>query len=251
VLLFKSILENENETGRLSDKRRATRYPVGDAFPFKVKLTLFPKGTAQTSDTKGKEWSATPVDLSAKGASVQLSMAAVAFPKEPCRLRFTLRDFQLELPATINHFRCLSQHSLCGITFNLSEAGLQKAYRQLLEPLIIGHALTPAKAVQDVPGRHKDQYGGNATGELSVLRTSPGGQITGFDLRMNNYLVRWAEGAPQMELLCLDENPTTSRAPTPDAMYEDILRLFTFTVPNLPESVPADVRMFFKGLVPR
>jgi hypothetical protein len=215
---------------------------------------LFPKGAAQAGDLKGKDWSATPVDLSAKGASVQLSMAAVAYAKEPCRLKFTLRDFHLELPATINHFRCQSQYSLCGITFNLSEAGLQKAYQQLLEPVIIGNALTPAAAVQDVPGRHKEQFGGGEVAELSVLRTAPGGAITGFDLRMHQYVVRWAEGSPQLELFCHNEGDqagsSASRAPHPDSQYDEIRRLFSFTIPNLPKSIPADVRKFFSGLVP-
>ncbi len=249
--LFKSILDLEQETGRPADKRRTARYAVGDGFPFKVKLTLFPKGGA--SDAKGKDWSATPVEFSATGASVQLSMAAVAYQRETCRLKFALRDYQLEIPATINHFRCAAQYSLCGITFNLSNPELKKAYQQILEPIIIGNSLPPANAVQDVPGRHKDKFGGGAAAELTVLRTAPGGQITGFDLRMHQYMVRWAEGSPELELFTLNVGSSAAsagRAPRADLQYDEIRRLFSFTIPNLAESIPADVRKFFRGLMP-
>ena len=93
------------------------RYALGDNFAFKTKLTLYPGG--KSTESKGKDWSVTPVNLSATGASVQLSMAAVAFFRaKPASLKFSHAEYLLEIPATIAHFRCCSQYSLCGIVFN-------------------------------------------------------------------------------------------------------------------------------------
>ena len=256
VLSFKSNPEGEKKAGPTVEKRRSPRYDLGENFPFKTKLILFQNGGVKTTDAKGKEWSATLIDLSATGANLHLSLAAVAFQREACRLKITRGDYLLEIPATIAHFRCHSQYSQCGLSFNFPNLESQQAYLQLLEPIVIGNSLIPIEAVQDTPGRHREQFGNGTSTALSVWRSAPGGEITGFDLRMNRYVVRWNEGAPELEVAGLGEiDPSKPNPPVPvlvpltEAQHEDFRWIFCLAVPNLSPSVPVDVRKFLASLV--
>ncbi len=241
---------------RPDDKRKSKRYTLSGDFPFRTKLTLFQNGGVKTSDAKGKDWSVTPVNLSATGASLQLSLAVVAYQREACRMKFSLGTFLLEIPATIAHFRCGSQFSLCGIVFNFTNAETQRSYLQLLESVSLGSSLTPVDAVQDTPDRHKEQFGDNPTAALSIWRDAPTGSITSFDLRMHNYVVRWIEGSPELDVSGLGEiSPAEQRHSFPDlvslseAQHDEVRRLFSLTVLNMPKSMPEDVRKFFANLV--
>ena len=252
MLLFKSILEIDKAAVLPDDKRKMPRYVLNDNFAFKTKLTLFQNSGGIGNEGKGKDWSVTPVNLSVTGASVQLSLAAVAFQREKCQLKFSRGEYLLEIPATIAHFRCCSQYSLCGIVFNFPTPELQQAYLQLLEPLIIGSSLAPIEAVQDKPGSHKEQFGGNTFTELSVWRDSPEGQITGFDFRMRDYGVRWSEGAAELDVYGLGEADAAGlqeTIPLTETQHEEVRWLFCLAVPNLAKTVPLDVRRFLSALV--
>ena len=252
VLLFKSILEIDKESVPADDKRKMPRYALGDNFAFKTKLTLFSSG-AKINDDKGKDWSVTPVNLSVTGASVQLSLAAVAFQKEKCQLKFGHGEYLLEIPATIAHFRCCSQYSLCGIVFNFPTPELQQAYLQLLEPVIIGNSLAPIEAVPDTSGSHVEQFAGiNTATTLSVWRDAPEGQITGFDFRMRHYGVRWSDGAAELDVYGLGEPDASGNQEAvalTETQHEEVQWLFCLAVPNLAKVVPLDIRRFLAGLV--
>jgi PilZ domain-containing protein len=256
VLLFKSILDTDKEALRPDDKRRMPRYAVGSDFPFKTKLTLFQNGGVKVVDAKGKDWSVTLVNLSATGASVQMSMAAVGYQREACRFKLSRGDYLLEIPAAIAHFRCYSQYSLCGIAFNFPDAEMQRGYLQLLESVIIGSSLIRVAAVQDTPDRHKEQFGGSTSSALTVWRDAPGGQITSFDLRMHRYVVRWLEGSPELEVYGVDSADVSATPKVPPEFVtltgdqlDEVRSLFSLAVPNLSRSVPDDVRQFLSGLV--
>jgi hypothetical protein len=253
VLLFKSILEFDRAAVLPDDKRKMPRYVLNDNFSFKTKLTLFQNSGAKISDSKGKDWSVTPVNLSVTGASVQLSLAAVAFQREKCLLKFSHGEYRLEIPATIAHFRCCSQYSLCGIVFNFPTPELQQSYLQLLEPLIIGNSLAPSGAAQDTPGLHLEQFvGKNTTTTLSVWRDAPEGQITGFDFRMRHYGVQWADGAAELDVYGLGEADASGQQEAvalTETQHEEVRWLFCLAVPNLAKAVPLDVRRFLSALV--
>ncbi|MEO6994923.1 MAG: PilZ domain-containing protein [Lacunisphaera sp.] len=247
VLLFKSILEDEIAPATPDDKRRLPRYPVGDDFIFRTKLTLFQSGG------KGKDWSATPVNLSVTGASVQVSLAAVAFQREKCVLKFSHGDYHLELPGTIAHFRCYSQYSLCGIVFNFPDTESQQAYFQLLEPVAIGGSLKAVDVVQDAPGRPKEQYAaGNGSAALTIWRDEPENAIISFDFRMRQYGVSWTQGLAELEVYGLSVDPTAAGediVTLTDEQNEEVRWLFCLAVPNLSKAVPLDVRKFLATLV--
>ena len=256
MLSFKHITDTDAAVGLAGDKRKGLRYGLSENFPFKTKLTLFQNNGAKTAEAKGKDWSATVVDLSASGANLKLSLAAVAFQREVCRLKISRGDYLIEIPATVAHYRCGAQFSQCGIAFNFPNAEVQEAYLQLLEPIIIGNSLIPMQAEQDTPGRHKEQFGNGSSTSLSVWRDAPGGQITGFDLRMHRFVVRWNEGATELDVAGLgdadaaSENPAAlPLVPLTETQHEDLRWLFCLAVPNLSESVPLDVRNFLAALV--
>lgn len=251
MLLFKSILEKQTDIAPSDDKRKAPRYALGDSFPFKTKLALFQHNGVKLPEEKPKEWSATAVNLSATGASVQLSMAAVAFTKEKCRLKFSRGDYVLEISATIAHFRCYSQYSLCGVVFNFPSAAAQLAYLQLLEPVVLGSSLAPIEVVQDTPGQIMEQFGG-VNSALTIWRDGPEGPITGFDFRMRQYAVRWTEGKPELELHAIadgNEGSPGELVELTSEQHDEVRWLFCLSVPHLAKAVPADVRKFLSGMV--
>jgi len=251
ALQTKHIQSADKKPSKPGDNRRAERYPVGGRFPFKVELTLFPNGPG----AKGKDWHTTAVNLSASGAKVELSLAAVAFPEESCQLKFKTGGYDLKIPATIAHFQCSSKSSVCGVSFNFPDDATRKAYSQLLEPVMVGASLVPISTIQDTPDRFKERFGGDRSTQLTVWRTEKGGQITAFDMRLFNYGVRWAEGSAELELYGVGEvdlsnpNATPPTAPLTEAQSEEVRWLFCLSVPNLSEAVPADVRHFLGSLV--
>ncbi len=251
VRLFKSILETENDVSRSDEKRRAPRYLLGENFAFKARLALFQNNGAPLPQGKTKDWSATPVNLSATGASVQISMAAVAFAKEKCLVKFARGDFSLEVPATIAHFRCYSQYSLCGVVFNFPNPEVEQSYLQLLEPVVLGTSLARVEAVQNTPGQIVEQFNGNNS-TFTLWRDGPEGPITGFDFRMRQYAVRWAEGDAELQLSSVERTEEngeeTLEALTPD-QHDEVHWLFYLSIPNLSKAVPADVRKFMSAML--
>ena len=255
MLLFKKILETEATAFRPDDKRKLPRYAVGEGFQFKTILTLF-SGDKGTTGRKGKDWPVTVVNLSATGANVRLSLAAVAFQREHCSLKFSLGDYHLEIPGMLAHFRYGARHSLCGIHFSFPDAETHHSYLQLLEPVFIGDSLIPFPAGDETPDRHTEHYGGNPLTTLTVNREAPGGAIIGFDLRMRHYMVGWVKGSPELEVYGLGEaDPSAEPSAAPPLVAltpeeeEEVRWLFCLAVPNLTKAVPADVRAFLAALV--
>lgn len=251
VRLFKSILENKTDAVLTDDKRKAPRFVLGDNFAFKTKLALFQHNGTTLPEGKAREWGATVANLSATGASLQLSMAAVAYAKEKCRLKFTRKDYVLEIPATIAHFRCYSQYSLCGVVFNFPDAEAQQAYLQLLEPVVLGHSLAWVGVIQGDAGRMADQFTG-INSALTIWRSSAEGPIMGFDFRMRQYAVRWTEGHTELELgATMEDHEGTSDAlvALTGEQHDEVHWLFCLSVPNLSKAVPADVRKFLSTTV--
>ena len=262
VSLFKRILNFSKETAPPMDLRGAPRHPVGQTFPFKAVLTLAAhdgEGNPIPGDDKGQDWAGRLTSLSATGASMQLHAAAAAIRAEPCKFKLSLDGYLLEIPASVAHFRCYPQHALCGFSFNFPSFDVQKSFLQVLEPVAIGASLKPVeeKAVkQDAPGLFKEQFTGHSA-MLTVWRqgASAAGALHGFDLRMNEYGVRWSEGQPELETygLAKAEGGRKNAAPVPtklsDAQQEEVRWLFCLAVPNLGKGVPADVRKFLGKLV--
>jgi len=187
-----------------TDKRKAPRYPISPSFPIKTVLSLADKSVAisgasapggrvtlKDGGVRWKDWPATLIDLSATGANLHVNLAAVAFPEDPCRMKFSLGSYRLEIPGTVAHYVCDAHHSICGVQFNFAGAVSEKAFLQILEPVIIGTTLVAAEPVTDAAGRRREDYHGKNSSVLSVWRPHAGGEIHSFDFRLNRYGVRW------------------------------------------------------------
>jgi hypothetical protein len=261
VLLFKRILNSARPEEKSADKRKAPRYAVGAAFPFKAVLIL-PVHDEDGNPTGDKgntqAWGGRLVDLSETGANVQINAAAIARRGEPCSFKLGAADYQLEFAGTIAHFRTHPQHATCGFFFDFPNREIQKAYLQLLEPVSIGASLAvvdPKKVVQDTAGLAKEQYGGRANALLTVWRRVDARGIYSFDFRMNAYGVRWSEGMTEVEPYGLSKlNLKGEKTDSPfmhltPSELDDVRWLFCLAVPNLAKALPLDVRKFLATLV--
>ena len=260
--LFKRILKFDKEAEEAPDeKRKIQRYAVGPTFPFKAVLNLLlhdGEGSVNTSDPAGPDWAGKLVNLSTSGASIQVHPAAAASRGEPCRMKFTLDAYHLEIPGTVAHFWNYRDHSLCGLAFAFPNIETQRAYLQLLQPVVIGASLTPVdptKIKQDAPWLKKEQFVGHSVTLLTVWRHAQGGAVHSFDFRMNRFGVRWSSGMEELDIYGLDPDaPVAKETATAvvrltESQQEDVRWLFCLAVPNLSKSVPPDVRKFLSQLV--
>ncbi|MFI5335394.1 MAG: PilZ domain-containing protein [Opitutales bacterium] len=260
--LFKRILKFDKEAEEApNEKRKLQRYAVGPTFPFKAVLNLLlhdGEGAVNTNDRNGQDWAGKLVNLSTSGASIQVHPAAAASRGEPCQLKFSLDAYQLDLPATVAHFWNYRDHSLCGIAFSFPDSETQRAYLQLLQPVVIGASLTPVDTVkvkQDAPGLKKEQFVGHSVTLLTIWRDAAAGGVHSFDFRMNRYGVRWTTGMEELDIYGLAADaPVAKEAATAvvkltAAQQEDVRWLFCLAVPNLAKTVPLDVRKFLSQLV--
>lgn len=261
VLLFKRILNFKKTSADPSDKRKATRYPIGPAFPFKAVLTLMAhddEGELVHDKLREQVWAGRLTNLSETGANIHLHAAAVAKRGEPCLFKLSLGDYELEFSATIAHFRVYQQHTSCGFSFDFPDFESKKAFLQILEPVAIGASLNelpPNKVKQDTAGLHKTQFEGTPGSLLTVWGPESGEEVHSFDFRMNTYGVRWSEGMAEVEAYGLSKlNPEGKKTNSPfvhltPAELEEVRWLFCLAVPNLSKAVPLDVRKFLATLV--
>ncbi len=294
VQIAKQISTSGRKAVSDANKRKGTRFVISPTFPLKAALALIDKSgragvklgtgtrpsigvngkvSTKTNSIAWKEWPGTLIDLSSTGANVHLSLAAVAFPDDACRLKLSLGSYQLELPCTVAHFRCYSLHAVCGLLFNFPDPDTEKAYYQLLEPIMIGTSLVPVEAAPDRSGHHKEQYGGKNSALLTVWRQSAGAEVISFDFRMNDYGVRWRAGLTELstygvekpgsndhkdgarpvlklKLKTLEKTTDgTQTHPLNEAQDEEVRWLFCLAVSNLSAAVAADVRKFLLSLV--
>ena len=181
VLPFKQISNIGTNIAAEANKRKGSRFEINPTFPIKATISLIdrsgrasprpgtrpsfrpstrPGFSPRAKGIAWKDWTATLVDLSTTGANLHLNLAAVGFSDDLCRVKLSLGSYHLEIPGTVVHFGCFTRHATCGLQFNFPDAETQKAYFQLLEPVVIGTSLAPVEAKPDSTGLHKEQYAG-------------------------------------------------------------------------------------------
>jgi hypothetical protein len=244
VLLFKKILNFKGESG-LGDKRGATRHPVGAKFPLKAKVTMVGRdgegNVLKTDDNRAMDWGGQLVNMSAGGVSLRLHPAAMGERGENCRLKLELDHRLFEIDGTIAHFWSGPQHATVGIALTFPDSHTQKAFRQLVEPVAVGSGLAAVEKVkQDVEGLLKEQYASDAETVLSIWRNAAGDVIEHFELLTHGYYIRGSAQSPALQIGAV----TGTKAGLTPAQTNEVRALFQLIVPNVPKSVPSEVRAF-------
>jgi hypothetical protein len=248
VLFFKRILNFSPEAVAAGEKRRNKRYAVGQAFPVKAVLTLTGRDgegvKINTPGQAGQDWGAWMLNLSGNGASMQLHPAAVTDRGDVCTMSLTFGKSTLAIRARVAHFRATTKFTLCGVSLEFPDAETQKAYLQVLEPVILGTSFKPTdskQVKQDTPDLLKEQYLGDSGARLTIWRTAADSSIAGFELLVGYHSITGTPDSDGLDISAIDGAPP---AETTAAAREEVTRLVRWIVPNLPKSMPSDVRKF-------
>lgn len=258
MLLFKKILDFQKTDGGMLDKRGAKRYTVGARYPLKSKVTLSARDGEGNALPAGKgvamDWGGQIVNWSNTGVSIRFHPAAVAASGEPCTLKLELDNRLFESEATVAHFKASPQYVTCGLVLNFADAYTRKAYLQFMEPVVIGSTLEPVtKVKQDLPGLVKEQYEGESETVLSIWRDASGKTPKLFELLFHDYCIRGNTELPGLKIGYRDGAKVGKKVSRPSfplslppSLKAEVQQLFQWVVPNLPKSVPAEVRKFLE-----
>jgi len=249
MLFFKRIFAASAEPAPPREKRRSNRYVLNPAFPLQAVLSLTGRDNfgnpLRAADNKGWDWKGHLVDFSSSGARMHLPAAALAARGDDCHLKLSLDGYQLVIPSRIAHLREQRDHVVFGLALNLSEAQTRQAYRQLLELVVLGASLKPAKSPKpDDSGYLVEQYGGSADALLKVWRESARQAIAAFELKVKEYYIRGTARNRKLQYFAGGTGNTLQ--PIATAKGAEMRRLFQWVVPNISTSVPADVLAFLK-----
>lgn len=242
---FQRILKFTPEVAGATDHRRNKRFAVGQAFPVKAVLTLAGRDgegvKISSTETEGQDWGGWMVNLSGNGANLQLHPAAVADRGDVCTLRLSFGRRTLSIRARIAHFRVGTKFTNCGVSLEFPDAETQAAYQQVLEPVIVGSSFKPvdtSRIKQDTPDLLKEQYLGDSGARLTVWRFAGEGGIAGFEMFLGSHSINGTPDSTELDVQSIDGADASAAA------SEEVVRLFRWISPNLPKSVPSDVRKF-------
>ena len=243
-VLFKKILNFKAVVGA-SDKRGTTRHPVGAKYPLKAKVTLVGRDgeghVLKADDVRAMDWGGQLVNMSSGGVSLRVHPAAMGERGENCRLKLEIDHRLFEIDGTLAHFWSGPQHATLGIALKFSDSHAQKAFRQLVEPVAVGSGLEPVdKVKQDVEGLVKEQYASDEENVLSVWRDASGKVVEHFELRTNGFYIRGSAQNPTLQIGALTGKSLTG------PQTNEVRELFKLIVPNVPKSVPGEVRAFLE-----
>ena len=199
------------------------------------------------------DWGGQMLNLSSSGVSIRLHPAAIAASGETCTVKLELDNKLFELDATVASYRIGQQYVSCGAVLKFPDAYSQKAYRQLMEPVVIGSSLEPVagRVKQDLPGLYKEQYQGESDTLLSVWRDASGKNPKLFELLVHDFCIRGNTEMPGLKISYGEgakAGKRLSRPAVPVALSADhqaeVRQLFQFVVQNIGKGVPSDLRKF-------
>jgi hypothetical protein len=156
-----------------------------------------------------------------------------------------------EVRGTLAHYLCSARHSVCGVAFDFSFAGEDKAYQPILKAIIASTTLKAA-ATGFEPGRYREEYEAENGAKLVVWRENKaGGTLVAFDYAIVRYRATLAAAGPDMfknkgevRLKSLSGNgdgAALTPAQEAEARWE-----FSLAASNLPATIPADIRKMLR-----
>lgn len=245
-MLFFNLILNFGQDGAPDERRVVRRLSISPRFPLKTVLNLVGRDDhgepLVSADGTGWDWSGRLVNISTTGARLQVPPGACARSGDTCRLKLDLEGHLLELPGRIVHVKERRDSLDYGLALDALAAGPREAYDQFLELIALGATLKPVRPLQAIDDHYLvEQYAGDPGAQLDVWRHSAGGDVAAFEFRLRDHRVRGHAGRNELEFL-----PATAEAAVPPEQSAEIHRLFHWVVPNLPTTVPVDVREFLR-----
>jgi hypothetical protein len=258
VALFKHIMDLKRAAlARLSDKRKAKRYPLGPTFPLKATITL--PDFVQIGRRKGDEddsastrdWSGVPANLSESGLSMQLPPAAVGTRGQKTLVTLVLDGHRMDFPGTVAHFRVQASSAFCGLKLDTKDLLQRKSYLQLLKIVAMGSMFEAVKKPTNIEvqqGKIAEQYKSEHDSVLTAWRDRATGKVESFELVMGDHCVRGIVGRPTLDIFSnkKDGEKLAWSAPgfSASAGVEnpEVRLLYRWVTLNLPKTIPAELR---------
>jgi hypothetical protein len=245
VLIFRRIFNFEKAKVEQMEKRLNRRYVPGTGFPLRANLLI-----------AGRACPAKLQDMSGNGVGLLLSQDLALDPGQMVRLDLELGQHRLEIDARVAHLQPNDQGVYCGLGLKFSEFLSQKAYLQLLQPVVIGQSLQPMAedhSARHEPGFHKQIFIGESDSQLTVSTALGNGPTPhSFDFRMSDFFCQGSLQTGQLEsgsIAPSDVSPASVSNPvfeTSGGLHEEIHQMFRWILPNLAPAVPANVRAFLQ-----
>jgi hypothetical protein len=232
-------------------KRKQVRYAVSDDCRVRAAIMI----RSSDRETAAKDWPGTLVDVSSGGAHIQISLGAVAYQGDSCVLKLSLGAVKAELSGSLAHYVCSARNSVCGVKFDFSYAGSDKAYQPFYKALVASSALKAGPAGNESAKRHREEYNGPGATKLVVWREEAGGGATilAFDYTMVRYGVALASVGPDMfknkeqvrfravAVDGSDSGVTLAKSQELEARWE-----YSLAASNLPKSIAPDIRKLLR-----
>ncbi len=237
---------NVNDAQPKESQRKQVRYAVSEDCRLRASLRV------QSSEPgmEIKDWPGTLVDMSATGAHIQISMAAVAYQGDGCTLKLAHGAMKVELRCTLMHYICSARYSVCGVRFDYA---LDQVAEPFLKAIVASSALKAGEMTAE-SGRYREEYLGPGYTKLVVWRDNkPERAVVEFDYTMARFGAALAAAGPDMfrnkEMVGFKAAPTErGPASAPLVKSEEVEARWEFSVAasNLPKIIPPDIRKFLR-----
>ncbi len=245
MLIFRRIFNFEKAKVEQLEKRLNLRYVPGPAFPLQATLRH-----------AGRDYSTKIQDVSSNGVGLLVARDTALSAGHHLRLDLKLGPHRLEIEARIAHVQPGEDGLYVGLGLVFGEFILQKAYLQLLQPVVIGQSLQPMPAervVQDEPKFIKQVYVGEPDSLLTVrLDRQPGHPPHSFEFLLPDSFCRGSMEVGTNAAYALESmeanglKQAKSVFETSGGLHDEIHQLFRWVLPNLSPAVPDDVRAFLQ-----
>lgn len=228
----------------LNERRGTARFPLQPGFPLKAVLNYIGRddtGAPMSKSRHGWHWKGRLVDCSEVGARIQLGPGLRAVIGESCDLRLTVDDFEIVVPCHVTNLRELPEGMVFGLRHDITDQAVLRDYLQFVEVVALASTLhVRGRPKPDASGYIVERYASPRPSALTVWRHPVDGAVSAIELILKDSMVRLARGlGPQY----FAGDGRGSRPATAMRSVE-IHRLFRWVVPNLPPTMPADLRNF-------
>lgn len=224
----------------LLNHRLNQRYKPGPDFPLQVNLYL-----------AGGAWPTGLQNISGTGLGLRVDPATPLATGQAARVGLELDHHHLDIRARVAHVESGEDGLFAGIELKFEDFPTQKAYLELMHPVVIGQSLKPVHARfggHEEPGFTKQFYQGESHFHVMVWREDiAGAPLHSVEFSLNHY--SWRVTRPPAAPPGWAPPPAAPDEPKPEPIYDyagglkyEIHELFRWIAFNLSDEVPADVR---------